>query len=264
MKKTMVITGAASGLGRALALAAAPDYNIAVLDVQPQAGQQVVDDILCEGQQAAFFHCDVSDWQSVEAVSKQVLAHFGQVDVLVNNAGIASDGGVEGSSLEQWQRIINVNLMGVVHGCRAFLPHLKQRPEAAIINVASFAAVALAPFMASYNVSKAGVLALSETLRAELVDSRVHVAVACPAFFKTNLTESMIDSHVKIKQRIERWMQNSSFNADDVAQHILHAINNKQFMVFSDSKTKNQWRLSRWLPNTFFRQKVKIIKRFKQ
>ncbi len=261
MNKTMVITGAASGLGRALAFAAAPHYNIAVLDVQAQAGQQVVDDIQAQGHQAAYFHCDVTDAELMQQLAEQVKAHFGQMDVLVNNAGIASEGGVETSSMEQWQRVLNVNLMGVVHGCRAFLPDLKQRPEAAIVNVASFAALALAPFMASYNVSKAGVLALSETLRAELVDTGVHVAVACPAFFKTNLTESMTDSHDKMKQRIERWMKDSSFNAEDVAQDILTAIDKKQFMVLSDKKTKNQWRVARWLPNVFFRQKVKFIKR---
>ncbi|GAA4819132.1 short chain dehydrogenase [Marinicella pacifica] len=261
MKKTMVITGAASGLGRALAIKAAAQYDVAVLDIQAQAGQQVVDEIQSQGHQAAYFNCDVTDAQAMDTVAQQVLSHFGHVDVLINNAGIASEGGVEASSIEQWNRVLSINLMGVVHGCRAFLPYLKQQPEAAIVNVASFAALALAPYMASYNVSKAGVVALSETLRAEMVGTGVHVAVACPAFFKTNLTQSMIDSHDKMKQRIEKWMESSSFNADDVAQDILTAIDKKQFMVLSDQKTKNQWRVARWLPNVFFRQKIKFIKR---
>lgn len=260
----MVITGAASGLGRALALEAAPKYNVAVLDVQSQAGQQVVEEICAQGHQAAYFHCDVTDAEAMEQVVENILSHFGQVDVLINNAGIASEGGVESSSIEQWNRILNINLMGVVHGCRAFLPYLKQRPEAAVVNVASFAALALAPFMASYNVSKAGVVALSETLRAEMVDTSVHVAVACPAFFKTALTDSMTDSSDKVKQRIEKWMRDSSYNARDVAGAILSAIENKQFWVFCDKKTKNQWRIARWLPNVFYRQKVKFIKRLNQ
>lgn len=264
MKKTMVITGAASGLGRALALAAAPDYDIAVLDKQPQAGQQVVTTLQSEGCHAVYFNCDVTNAEAMNDVAHQILSQFGQVDVLINNAGIASEGGVETSSIEQWQRVLNINLMGVVHGCRSFLPYLKQRPEAAIVNVSSFAALALAPFMASYNVSKAGVLALSETLRAELVGTTVHVTVACPAFFKTALTESMVDSSDQMKQRIEKWMQASPFNADDVAQQILVAMREKQFMVFSDKKTKNQWRIARWLPNVFFRQKIKFIKRLNQ
>jgi len=264
MKNTMVITGAASGLGRALAVNAATHYNIAVLDIQPQAGQQVVEEIQSDGHKAAYFNCDITDAQAMEEVAQQVLAHFGQMDVLINNAGIASEGGVEASSLEQWNRVLNINLMGAVHGCRAFLPYLKQRPEAAIVNVASFAALALAPFMASYNVSKAGVVALSETLRAELVDTSVHVSVACPAFFKTALTESMLDSSDKMKERIDKWMRESSFNADDVAQQILAAIKNKEFMVFSDKKSKNQWRVARWFPNVFFRQKIKFTQRLKK
>lgn len=259
----MVITGAASGLGQALALTAAPDYDIAVVDVQQAAGQAVVDDLLGKGYRAKFFDCDMTDAAAVQQTAEQVVKYFGQVDVLINNAGIASEGGVETSSLEQWQRVLNVNLMGVVHGCRSFLPYLKQQPEAAVVNVASFAAVALAPFMASYNVSKAGVVALSETLRCELVDTNIHVSVACPAFFKTALTESMTDSNDKIKRRIEKWMQDSSFNANDVAKQILTAITDKQFWVFSDAKTKNQWRISRWMPRFFYRQKVKFIKRMK-
>jgi len=116
----MAITGAASGLGRALALEAAPNYNIAVLDVQSQAGQQVVEEIRALGHQAAYFHCDVTHADAVENVVQQVLSHFQHVDVLINNAGIASEGGVAASSSEQWQRVMNVNVMGVVHGCRAF------------------------------------------------------------------------------------------------------------------------------------------------
>lgn len=260
----MVITGAASGLGLALARHAAHQYNIAVLDVQQAAGEAAVHELTAKGYQAKFFDCNMTDAQTVQKTAEHVVNYFGQVDVLINNAGIASEGGVETSSLEQWQRVININLMGVVHGCRSFLPFLKQQPEAAIVNVASFAALALAPYMASYNVSKAGVVALSETLRCELANSHVHVAVACPAFFKTALTESMIDSNDKMKKRIEKWMQDSSFNADDVAQQILMAIEHKEFMVFSDKKTKNQWRLSRWMPNLFFRQKIKFIKRLNQ
>ncbi|MCW8869625.1 MAG: SDR family NAD(P)-dependent oxidoreductase, partial [Proteobacteria bacterium] len=101
MKNTMVITGAASGLGRALAVNAATHYNIAVLDIQPQAGQQVVEEIQSDGHKAAYFNCDITDAQAMEEVAQQVLAHFGQMDVLINNAGIASEGGVEASSLEQ-------------------------------------------------------------------------------------------------------------------------------------------------------------------
>ncbi len=261
-KKVMVITGAASGLGRAIALAAAQDgYDIAVVDVQQEAGLETVEEINHYDVEAAYFHCDVGQADALLTLKDQVMSHFGQVDVLINNAGVGSQGTVCESDEAQWQRQWQINLMGVVRGCQAFVPQLKRSPSPAIVNVASFAAIALAPGVASYNVVKAGVLALSETLRGELAVDNIHVSVVCPAFFKTNLVESMHDANDKIKNQINRWMDNSNYTADDVARMILAAVKNKQFMVLCDSQTKWQYRISRWLPNYFFKQKLKMVKR---
>ncbi|TDR22336.1 SDR family NAD(P)-dependent oxidoreductase [Marinicella litoralis] len=263
--RVMVITGAASGLGKALALAAAQQgYDIAVADVQEQAGNQAVAAIKQHQVEAAYFHCDVGQAGGLLQLKDQVMAHFGRVDVLVNNAGVGSQGTVCDSTEEEWARQWQINLMGVVRGCQAFIPQLKKSADPAIVNVASFAAVALAPGVASYNVVKAGVLALSETLRCELAEAGIHVSVICPAFFKTNLVESMQNTDDKIKNQINRWMTKSKYTADDVANMILASIDNKQFMVLCDSTTQWQYRLSRWFPNYFFKQKVKMIKRMFQ
>jgi short-subunit dehydrogenase len=149
----------------------------------------------------------------------------------------------------------------VVRGCQAFIPELRKSPDAAIVNIASFAAIALAPGVASYNVVKAGVYALSETLRGELAEDNIGVSVVCPAFFQTKLTDSMVGTDDKIKNQINRWMKNSKYTATDVAGMILSAIEKKQFMVLCDSQTKWQYRVSRWFPNYFFKQKLKMIKR---
>ncbi len=263
MKKVMVITGAASGLGRALALKAAEQYRIVILDQQVEAANQVILELTKAGFEAVYFKCDVADADQIQHCCDQVVAHYGQVDVLVNNAGVASEGSVVDSSEAQWQRIININLMGVVHGCRSFIPHLKQQQDSAVINVASFAAIALAPYMASYNVSKAGVLALSETLRGELNGSGVHVAVACPAFFVTALTDSMTDSNEAMKARVKKWMARSNYTAEDVAEQILSAIKNKKYLILCDAQSRWHWRISRWQPEFFFRQKIKWIKQAK-
>lgn len=260
MKKVMVITGAASGLGRALAVKAAEEYRIVILDQQATAANELVNELSKGGYEAVFFKCDVSDAKQMQDCSDQVMGHYGQVDVLINNAGIASEGSVVDSSEAQWQRVLNINLMGVVHGCRSFVPLLKKQQNSAVVNISSFAAIALVPYMASYNVSKASVLALSETLRGELADSGVHVAVACPAFFTTALTDSMTDSNEAMKARIKKWMANSSYTAEDVANQILVAIKNKQYMVLCDAQTRRQWRVSRWLPQFFYRQKIKWIR----
>lgn len=258
----MVITGAASGLGKSMALQACRrGYDIAVADVQVEAGQEVVEAIKAQGQHAHYFDCDVSGSENLKQLKTLVLAEFGQVDVMVNNAGVGSQGNVEFSTEAEWERQWQINLMGVVRGCQAFIPALRKSSDAAIVNVASFAAIALAPGVASYNVVKAGVYALSETLRCELADDDIHVSVVCPAFFKTNLVESMHGTDEKVKNQINRWMQKSKYTADDVANMILDAVERKQFMVLCDSQTKWQYRLSRWFPNYFFKQKVKMIKR---
>ncbi len=260
--QVMVITGAASGLGEALALAAARiGYHIAVVDVQDEAGSEVVEAIKQLDVDAAYFHCDVSRSEALLVLKDQVIEHFGYVDVMVNNAGVGSQGNLETTTEAEWDRQWQINLMGVVRGCQAFIPELRKRSNASIVNVASFAAIALAPGVASYNVVKAGVYALSETLRCELAADNIGVSVVCPAFFQTKLTDSMLGTDEKIKSQINRWMQNSKYTADDVAQMILNAIKNQQFMVLCDSQTKWQYRISRWFPNYFFKQKLKMIKR---
>ncbi len=257
----MVITGAASGLGKALALHASQrGFDVAVVDVQTEAGQQVVQRIQSQGQRAHYFNCDVSGAENLQALKQEVVTVFGQVDVVVNNAGVGSQGNLEFTTEAEWERQWQVNVMGVVRGCQAFIPELRKSSAAAIVNVASFAAIALAPGVASYNVAKASVYALSETLRCELAQDDIHVSVVCPAFFQTNLVQSMHGTDEKIKNQINRWMKNSKYTADDVANMILDAIENKQFMVLCDNQTKWQYRISRWFPNYFFKQKVKMIR----
>ena len=260
--KVAVITGAASGLGLALAQQAAQrGYAVAVVDVQQEAGQAAAATISKQGVEARYFNCDVSQPDALMNLKNQVISHFGQIDLLINNAGVGSQGMLIDTTEEQWQRQLQINVMGVVRGCQAFIPQLKKQPGSAIVNVASFAALALAPGMSSYNVAKAGVLALSETLRGELAADGVQVSVACPAFFKTNLVDSMEDSDEQVKQQINRWMERSSYTADDVANMILDAVEKKQFMVLCDSQTRWQYRMARWFPNYFFKQKLKMMKR---
>lgn len=261
-KPVMVITGAASGLGKALAYrASANGYAVALADVQDELGQAVLKDMVGQGATAAYFNCDVSGAENLLKLKQQVLTEFGQVDVLVNNAGVGSQGNLEHTTEAEWQRQFQINLMGVVRGCQAFIPELRNRSNAAIVNVASFAAIALAPGVASYNVAKAGVYALSETLRCELASDDIHVSVVCPAFFQTNLVESMHGTDEKIKHQINRWMANSKYTADDVANMILDGIVKRRFLILCDRQTTWQYRISRWFPHFFFKQKVKMIKR---
>lgn len=261
-KKVIVITGASSGLGKSLALQAAKrGYDVAVADVQVESGQKVAETIRNMGQKAEFFNCNVAETKAVQSLKEDVVNHFGQVDVIVNNAGVGSQGNLEFTTEAEWERQWQINVMGVVRGCQTFIPEIRKSNNGAIVNVASFAAIALAPGVASYNVAKAGVYALSETLRCELAADGIHVSVVCPAFFQTNLVESMHGTDEKIKNQINRWMSKSNYTADDVANMMLDGIENKQFLILCDSQTKWQTRLSRWFPNFFYKQKLKMIKR---
>src|SRR5690606_19558900 len=132
--------------------------------------------------------CDVRDYSQLIALAQACETKLGGIDVVVNNAGVASGGFFEELSLEDWEWQISINLMGVVKGCKAFLP-LLQRSQGKIINVASMAALMQAPAMSNYNVAKAGVVALSESLLVELRGQEVGVHVLCPSFFQTNLMD---------------------------------------------------------------------------
>ena len=186
----------------------------------------------------------------------------GRCDLLVNCAGVASAGSLMSTDEAEWQKLISLDLMSVIWGSKAFIPLLKKTAtptvHAAVINIASFAGIALMPGMMSYNVTKAGVIAFSESLRCELFNSNIHVGVSCPSFFKTNLLETMSGVDGTTKDRINRWMENSGITAADVAADIAAAVNNKEFMILSHKETKKMYRLSRWFPNYFRKQKTKM------
>jgi NAD(P)-dependent dehydrogenase (short-subunit alcohol dehydrogenase family) len=266
--KTAVITGAASGLGKAIALhysnptLAGEPWQIIIADIQDAEGQKVANEINSNGGSAQYFHCDISKPSDFEELAKYTEDATGRCDLMVNCAGIASAGSLMSTDEEQWQKLISLDLMSVIWGSKAFIPLLKKtaKPDAhaAIINIASFAGIALMPGMMTYNVTKAGVIAFSETLRCELFKSNIHVGVSCPSFFKTNLTNSMSDVDEATLERINRWMENSGVTAADVAADIANAVTNKEFMILSHKETKKMYRISRWFPNYLRKQKTKI------
>ena len=260
----MLVTGAASGLGLALAQLAITEYHVLVVDRQSEQGQKVVDDLKAGGGSAQFIQCDVTDLSQIESVKDAVSKTFGRLDVLINNAGVASQATLIDSTEGEWHRLVDTNLMSVVRMSRAFIPLLSKSKDASIVNVASFAALALMPGMSSYNVVKAGFLALSETLRCELSTRGIHVSCACPAFFQTNLVASMEGVDESVKSRVNSWMKSSKYTANDVAQLILNAIDKKQFLVLADKKSLWQYRISRWFPNYFYRQKMSFSEKLKK
>ncbi|MDE1898493.1 MAG: SDR family NAD(P)-dependent oxidoreductase [Xanthomonadaceae bacterium] len=190
-QRRVVITGGGSGLGRALAHRyARAGWTVAVADLVRERADAVRDELRATGAHAESYAVDVGDDAAVEALRDAVLATLGGVEHVVNNAGVSSAGTLVETAVEDWRWMLEINLLGVVRGCRAFAPILAAQGRGHVLNVASFAGLAGAPGLAAYGTAKAAVVALSEALRAELADRGVGVSVLCPAFFQTRLLEN--------------------------------------------------------------------------
>lgn len=246
------ITGGASGLGRALALRYARDgARVCIGDINPQQGAEVEAEIRAAGGEPLYLNCDVRQLADLEQARDTLLDRWGGVDVVVNNAGVASAGTIEDSTLADWEWILDINVLGVVRGCKAFTPLFKRQGAGTFVNVASMAGLMLAPVMSSYNVSKAGVIALSETLSQELRDAGIGVCCVCPAFFQTNLASTMRSDIPGMQQNVNKLMKRSSVGADQVAEDIHRAVRTGQFWVLPHAKERRMWVLKRHVPRAF-------------
>src|SRR3546814_5641416 len=134
-----------------------------------------------------YIHCDVRSEADLITAREQMVKQFGCVDLLFNNAGVAQSGPIDETTMDDWQWIVAINLLGVVRGCRVFTPLMKTQGSGVIVNIASMAGLIHPPQMAAYNTTKAAVVALSETLKAELHRYGIQVSVVCQAFFRTKI-----------------------------------------------------------------------------
>jgi NAD(P)-dependent dehydrogenase (short-subunit alcohol dehydrogenase family) len=193
MGKTAVVTGGASGIGLAMGHAFA-DQNMKVVlaDIETDALDEAVAGF-DDGAEVVGVLCDVSDGAQVEGLRDAALDHFGGVHLVCNNAGVSAGGPVWENSLADWNWVLGVNLMGVVHGIRAFTPLFIEQGEGHIVNTASMAGLTSPPFMAIYNVSKHAVVTLTETLFADLQlagHTGVGASVLCPGWVRTRIHEA--------------------------------------------------------------------------
>ncbi|MBZ2167348.1 SDR family oxidoreductase [Marinobacter sp. F4216] len=252
MTQRVFITGGASGLGRALALRYAKDgARVCIGDINPEQGAAVEQEINAAGGEGHFVECDVRRLTDLEKARDAIVQKWGGVDVVVNNAGVASAGSIEETSMADWEWILDINVLGVVRGCKAFTPQFKAQGSGAFVNIASMAGLMLAPLMDSYNVSKAGVIALSETLSQELRDDGIHVSCVCPAFFQTNLATTMRSDIPGIQQNVNKLMKRSSITAEDVAEDIVRSVDSNSFWVLPHAKERRMWMLKRHAPKAF-------------
>jgi NAD(P)-dependent dehydrogenase (short-subunit alcohol dehydrogenase family) len=251
-----VVTGAGSGIGRSFALELVRrGGEVICADIDEARAAETV--ALIEQLPTGTGHavqCDVSDRAAVERLAEQAQEIFGGAPTLViNNAGVGIGGKPVGDiGFEDWDWALGINLWGVVYGCEVFTPLLREAGRGGIINVASAAGFAAVPSMAAYNVSKAGVMSLSETLAAELDGTDIAVTVLCPTFVKTNVfTDGRITpGSMSLSQQLARW---TGLPADSVAARTLDAHDGGRLYVVPQIDATVIWHLKRHFPALYAR-----------
>lgn len=248
--KVAVVTGAASGIGRAMARSfGAAGMKLALADVEKGALEEARRGIAAEGVEARAFVCDVSQADSVRKLAEDARSSFGSVHVVCNNAGVFLGGTTWGTSLNDYEWILNVNVWGVIHGIRSFVPILLEQNEPAhVVNTASMAGLTTGPLTAAYFMSKHAVVALSESLYHELAarpGCPVGVSVVCPELVNTRIFQAGRNRPPHLKRdaeedlpeetkQVEAVVSNVASTGVDprvLAERTLAAIREKRFWV---------------------------------
>ena len=255
--KTAVLTGAGSGFGLECArIAAQRGMNVVLVDVQQDALDAAKAEVIALGAQTLAFKLDVASAEQMEAMGRAVYERFGAPHLVFNNAGVGSGGLIWENTLKDWEWVMGVNVMGVVHGVRIFTPMMLAAAGADsawrghIVNTASMAGLLNAPNMGVYNVSKHAVVALSETLYQDLqlVTDQIGASVLCPFFVATGIAQSHRNRPEDLKgakptksQLIGQAMtgkavDSGKVSAANVAQLVFDAVTANQFYIYSHPK----------------------------
>ncbi len=249
----VVITGACSGLGLALSRAfGALGWKVAMVDLTPNP--EAVAEVEAAGAEVLFFQMDVCDLGGWGDLRDLIADAWGGLDVLINNAGIGEAGTIFSIDEARWQRVLDINIMGLVRGTAAFAPMMRDQHAGHIVNIASMAGLFAMPTMIAYNVSKAGAVSFSETLASELHPHGIEVSCVCPYFFKTNIGEAMADkASPKTLAFLKRQMESATVSADDVAQTIIQGMAQRKFLIFTHPGSARQWLMKRLMPGRILR-----------
>ena len=251
--RVAVVTGGASGIGFGLASAfSAEGMKVVIGDIEVPALDDAVAKLEASGADAIGVRTDVSDDASVAALAQAAVDRFGAIHVACNNAGVGGGGLSWEAPLSTWEWVLGVNLWGVIHGIRAFVPILMQQDEGHIVNTASIAGLAAGPFMGPYNASKHAVVALSETLYHEMAMTapQVKVSVLCPGWVKTRIADSARNrpdgdrddpagnnARLLLQSVLERGMP-----PEQLATIVLEAVRGERFWILPHDDAEPFWR----------------------
>ena len=255
--RVAVVTGAASGIGLALAQRfAAEGMKVVMADVEAAALDRAAAAVRATAPAVLATRVDVSRAEDVERLARETYAAFGAAHVVCNNAGVAVIGAVHEHSLADWQWVLGVNLWGVIHGVRAFVPRmLAGGDEGHIVNTASMAGLTTAPFMSVYDVTKHGVVALSESMykEFEMTGAPLGVSVVCPGLIDTNIMRSSRNRPAELAEEGKAGPMAQAFGqglADrlttgyppsEVAEQVVRGIRNRRFYIVPAQPEVRQW-----------------------
>ena len=257
--KVAVVTGAASGIGRALAGAfAAEGMHVVMADIEEEALAAAAKEVGERGANVLAVPTDVTKGDDVDALAARTVDEFGTFHVVCNNAGVGSGGTMWELTEADWAWVLGVNLWGVIHGIRAFVPRLVEQNEGHVVNTGSIAGLTSAPMMGPYNASKHAVVTISETLHRELGlnGSGVRVSVLCPGFVQTRIAESdrnrpdhlrnPAESEVnevnevnEVGRELMRQIVASGLAPDEVARQVVDAVKHERFYVLPHPDMKS-------------------------
>lgn len=252
-EKRALITGAASGLGQEFARQLAQKgWRLFIADINESALREEEQILQAMGTTVISTVINVADHKEIDAAAERVKQEWGGLDILFNNAGVAGAGEMESLPLEEWKRLLDIDLWSVIYGCRAFIPMMKEQGGGYIVNTASSAGTLSGAQMANYNVAKAGVISLSETLKVELSPFNIGVTVICPTVFKTNLDASM-KTGTAFERNLQRQVIESKISSKDITDHTFRKMQKNKLYVMTQTDARIGWRFKRYFPELYLK-----------
>jgi NAD(P)-dependent dehydrogenase (short-subunit alcohol dehydrogenase family) len=232
-----------------------------LFDFDPSRLVKAEEEIAAMGAPVHAFPGDVREYDELAVAINSFADVCGGLDLMINNAGVACAGSLLETPLENWRWIVDINLLGVVNGCRAGVPQLQRTGRGILLNIASAAAFVSPPFTTPYNATKAAVLSISESLAPELSSSGIQVSVAMPGFMNTALLETARGPERERAIAVES-MRKSRYTAAMGARDILRETARGELYIVLPKGMRNVWRFKRWLPDIFTRQFPHLRERF--
>jgi NADP-dependent 3-hydroxy acid dehydrogenase YdfG len=259
-EKRILITGATTGFGEALAFAlAGRGWRVAVTGRKPAAFRRTADEVGRLGGTGLGLPLEVREMAQWRTVRQTLQDAWGGIDILVNNAGVADANRLVDMSDEAWESLLSTNLGGVINGCRTYVPDLLKQKSGYILNVASIAGLLAMPEMANYSVSKAGAIALSETLYTELSGANVGVTVLCPSGFKSSLLDNAArdgrdaSATSATARTVRKDMDKGVHTSESVAAYAIRDMERGRLYSIPQPLYRLAWAAKRYAPHPFYK-----------